>query len=88
MPRVSRRTDIFAFGCLNYEVLTGRPPYFEFETSDDPCKHVEELYADQGFPGVTNLLLGQLIRSCWCGDINSVGEIIENLEAIRTGSLG
>ena len=43
IPRVSRRIDIFAFGCTVYEVLTGRPPCFEFETSDDPSRHIEEL---------------------------------------------
>ena len=84
MPRVSRRTDIFAFGCAIYEVLTGRPPYYELETSDDPYKQVEELYANQHFPDVTNLPLGQLVRSCWFGDINSMSEVIQELEAFRT----
>ncbi len=87
MPRVSRRTDIFAFGCAIYEVLTGRPPYYELETSDDPYKQVEELYANQHFPDVTNLPLGQLIRSCWSGDINSMSEVIQELEAFRTRPL-
>ena len=87
MPRVSRGTDIFAFGCAIYEVLTGRPPYYELETSDNPYKQVEELYANQHFPDVTNLPLGQLIRSCWYGDINSMSEVIQELEAFRTRPL-
>ena len=85
IPRVSRRTDIFAFGCAIYEVLTGRPPYHELEKSDEPYKQVEELYANQYFPDITNLPLCQLIQSCWYGDINSMSEVIQELDAFRTG---
>lgn len=87
MPRVSRRTDIFAFGCAIYEVLTGRPPYYELETSDDPYEQVEELYANQRFPDAINLPLGPLIRSCWYGDIDSMSEVVQALEAFRTEPL-
>ena len=87
MPRVSRRIDIFAFGCAIYEVLTGRPPYYELEKSIELFKQVEELYANQYFPDITNLPLSQLIRSCWCGNINSMGEVIQELEAFRTRPL-
>lgn len=58
MPRVSRGTDIFTFGCVIYELSTGRQPYHELEASDDPDKQVEELYATQQFPDITNLPLG------------------------------
>lgn len=84
MPRVSQRTDIFAFGCAIYEVLTGTPPYHELEASDDPYKQVEELYANQHFPDVTHLALGPLIQSCWCGAVSSMSEVIQELEAFRT----
>ena len=87
MPRVSQRTDIFAFGCAIYEVLTGRPPHHELEASDDPYKQVEELYANQCFPNVTNLPLGDLIQSCWYGEINSMNKVIQELEVFRTRSL-
>ncbi|RMD41729.1 hypothetical protein DV735_g3395, partial [Chaetothyriales sp. CBS 134920] len=43
-PRVSQATDIFAFGCAVYEVLTGSPPYHELRVSDDRYHQVEELY--------------------------------------------
>jgi len=83
-PRVSQCTDIFAFGCAIYEILTGRPPYYELKASDDPYKQVEELYVNQRFPDVTNLPFGELIRSCWCGDVSSMSEVIVQLEAFRT----
>jgi serine/threonine protein kinase len=86
IPEVSKRTDIFAFGCAIYEVLTRRPPYHEFEASDDPYKQVEELYTNQQFPDITNLPLGQLIQSCWCGDV-SFREVIQELEAFHTRPL-
>ncbi|KAH8726659.1 kinase-like domain-containing protein [Phaeosphaeriaceae sp. PMI808] len=81
VPRVTEGTDIFAFGCLIYEVLAGRPPHHEFETLDDPYKHVEELYKRDQFPNVTDLALGQVIYDCWHWGVNSMGEVIEQLEA-------
>lgn len=87
MPRVSQRTDIFAFGCAIYEILTGKPPYHELETSDDPYGEVEKLYETHRFPDVTGLPLGQLIQSCWYGDANSMSDVIQKLEAIRTEPL-
>jgi serine/threonine protein kinase len=83
IPRVSERTDIFAFGCAVYEVLTGRPPYHELEASDDPYKQVEELYAKKHFPDVSNLPLGQLMQSCWYGDIGTMSEVVQELEAFH-----
>jgi len=34
-PRISRKTDIFAFGCAIYEVITGRQPYDELFLFED-----------------------------------------------------
>ena len=81
MPRVSRSTDIFAFGCAIYEVVTGKPPYYELRSSDDPHRQVEQLYTKNCFPNVTPLPLGRLMQSCWHGDISSMSEIIQELEA-------
>ena len=41
VPRVSRRTDIFAFGCAIYEVITGRPPHHELKSSKNRYLEVE-----------------------------------------------
>lgn len=81
MPWVSRRTDIFAFGCAIYEIITGKPPYYdEFEASDDRYREVGQLYTNNRFPDVMSLPLGWLIQGCWHGDFNSMNEIIQELD--------
>ncbi|EXJ94637.1 hypothetical protein A1O1_03033 [Capronia coronata CBS 617.96] len=82
MPRVSRQTDVFAFGCAVYEVVTGRPPYHELEGSDDRYQEVEHLYATNRYPDVTCLPapLGALIKGYWYGDFSSMGEVLRELQ--------
>lgn len=82
MPRVSRSTDIFAFGCAVYEIITGRPPNHELEKSDDPYREVEQLYANNCFPDVTSLPLSSLIWSCWHGNFNCMDEVVRELKAL------
>lgn len=86
-PTVSRHTDIFAYGCVIYEIITGKPPYHEPEKSDDPTSLVEELYKNNQFPNVTHLPLGDLMQGCWHGTFNSMTEIIQTLEAASALSL-
>lgn len=81
IPTVSKQTDIFAYGCAIYEVITGRPPYHEFETLDDRYSLVEQLYEKNQFPVVTHLPLGELMQSCWHANFNSMSEVIQELEA-------
>ncbi|KIW87192.1 uncharacterized protein Z519_12094 [Cladophialophora bantiana CBS 173.52] len=83
IPRVNRRTDIFAFGCAIYEVITGRPPHHELEASNDRYQQVEQLYTNNRFPDVTSLPLGQLIQSCWDGDFTSMSEVLRELETFQ-----
>lgn len=80
IPSVSRRTDIFAFGCAIYEVITGRPPHHELEASSDPYGQVERLYTNNCFPDVTSLPLGPLIQSCWHDDFTSMSDVLRELE--------
>ena len=75
-PRISPRTDIFVFGCAIYKILTGRPPYYELEASNDPYRQVEELYTNRRFPHITDLPLGALIQSCWYSKISSMSEVV------------
>jgi serine/threonine protein kinase len=86
-PRVSRSTDIFAFGCAIYETLTGRPPHYELEASDNKYREVEELYTNKNFPDVAKLPLGQLIQRCWHSNFSSMEEVVQELNAFGPGSL-
>jgi serine/threonine protein kinase len=83
LPRVSRRTEIFAFGCAIYEVVTGRPPHHELEKSSDRYEQVEELYTNQHFPDVTSIPLGRLIQSCWDGNFTSMSEVLQEMDAFH-----
>ncbi|RMZ82795.1 hypothetical protein DV738_g1608, partial [Chaetothyriales sp. CBS 135597] len=77
-PEVSKQTDIFAFGCVVYEILTGRHPHHELENRPEAVK---QLYQDNQFPDVANLPLGQLMQDCWHGTYNSMSEVVQALEA-------
>ncbi|KAH8621662.1 hypothetical protein IG631_23749 [Alternaria alternata] len=82
-PGVSKQTDIFAFGCAIYEVITGRPPHQELKTFEDRSTRVEELYARGIYPDVNNLPLCNLMERCWSGAIGSMAEIVRELEAFH-----
>ena len=79
-PRTSRQTDIFAYGCAIYEIVTGKPPYHELEKSHNRSSPVEQLYRNNQFPDVTHLPFGELMRNCWLGTFKSMNEIIQVLE--------
>jgi serine/threonine protein kinase len=78
---VSKRTDIFAFGCAIYEVVTGRPPHHELINFGDRSTRVQKLYASGIYPDVTHLPLCSLIQRCWSGAIGSMAEIVRELKA-------
>ncbi|KAF2755811.1 kinase-like protein [Pseudovirgaria hyperparasitica] len=82
-PYVSRTTDIFAFGCAVYEIITGKPPYHEFESLADCGAHVQQLYAACQFPDVAGVPLSNVIEKCWHGGLESMDAVIQNLEVSK-----
>lgn len=80
-PAISERTDIFAFGCAVYEVITGRQPYDELSASDDRILRVKQLYAENRFPEVGNMPLSNLMQSCWQNEFSSMAEVLQELKA-------
>ncbi|KAJ5059581.1 kinase-like domain-containing protein [Bipolaris maydis] len=80
---VSKQTDMFAFGCAVYELVTGKPPHYEQITCQDRSIRVDELYANGEYPDVTHLPLCNLIQNCWSGAMGSMAEIVRELEAFH-----
>jgi Tol biopolymer transport system component len=61
---VDKRTDIWSFGCVLYECLTGRPA-FEGETVSDLIAHILKTEPDQGaLPAGTPPHVRRLVSRC------------------------
>lgn len=82
-PRATVQTDIFALGCVMYEIMTGKPPYYEFKGMSNAREHVEHLYETNQFPDAAHLPMGHLMFDCWHGKFNSMREVIERIERFR-----
>ncbi|KAF1988967.1 kinase-like protein [Aulographum hederae CBS 113979] len=54
-PAISRKTDIFAFGCAMYEMITGKQPHDELLESKDKMRLSGQMYAENRFPKVENM---------------------------------
>jgi len=93
---VDKRTDIWAFGCVFYEMLTGRPP-FEGETSSDTVAAILEHEPDwSGLPAQTPPTIQRLIERClekdpkrrWRDIGDAALEIESALDAVVTAGAG
>ena len=66
---VDRRTDVWSFGCVLYECLTGRR-VFEGETVSDLVARILEREPDwTALPAATPAWLGSLMRRCLTKDV-------------------
>lgn len=83
LPQVTVQTDIFAYGCMLYEIETGVHPYHELRSLEDRDRRIKQLYAEKSFPDVTILIFGNVIQDCWNGDFNSMHEVVQALSKIE-----
>ncbi|KAH0845643.1 hypothetical protein AYO21_05567 [Fonsecaea monophora] len=87
-PSTSIQTDIFAFGCMIYEVMTGQPPHEDLMANEHRAQPVEQRYAEGQSPDVESLPLGDLIHKCWHGTIGSTQEVGKTLQVADRWHLG
>lgn len=81
---VTLQSDIFAYGCVVYQILTGRPTFHELTESDDRSNLVRRRCAQHRFPDIQGLLLSDVILRCWSGSFKSMAEVISALDSTST----
>ncbi len=91
---VDKRTDIWSFGCLLYEVLTGRRAYAGPTVSDNIAQILVGDPDWDALPAKLHPKIGELLRRCLqkdpkqrCRDIGNARIEIEQILADPTGSL-
>ncbi|KAL2754791.1 hypothetical protein ACRALDRAFT_1082460 [Sodiomyces alcalophilus JCM 7366] len=73
---LSPQGDLFAFGSLAYELLTGERPYATLSEAQ-----IRARYEQQDFPDVTSLgSIGRVIRSCWEGGYHNSQAVANDLK--------
>jgi Tol biopolymer transport system component len=86
---VDRRTDIWAFGCLLYEMLAGRRPFEGDGISEVLAAVIMAPIAFDALPSSTPSRLDRLVRRCLERDprrrLRDIGEARLALEDIQTG---
>lgn len=82
-------TDIFAFGCLLFEIEQGSPPYSDTFNHLPPHKQasqIESLYSKGQYPDVSGLFLGQIISACWNRRFRDMAEVLMALRRLSSRS--
>ena len=87
---VDERTDIWAFGCLLYELLTGQRA-FSGESSEDTIAAVLEREPDwQALPAKTPAKVRELLRRCLQKDpgrrLQNIADARRTIEEVQRGS--
>lgn len=73
------KTDLFALGCLIYEISTGVRPYNEIDDEE-----VERLYSANVFPDLEGLRYRDVINKCWTLQYASVSMLQDDFNLCLT----
>ena len=92
-PHVDHRADIYAFGCLAYEVLTGRPPFAGMTAQQVLAAHVTQqpepvTQRRSACPPALATLVMRCLEKKPADRPQSAAELHEQLELIATPSGG
>ena len=79
----SKMTDIFALGCLIYEISTGLRPYHEID--DEHYEEIERRYAAQEFPCLDGIRYQDIIYKCWTSQYAGVDQIVQDISSCIEG---
>lgn len=67
--------DIFAFGSICYEIITGQPPYHQLDDQNLSYKFIRG-----DFPTTKGLTYGAIMRDCWSGKLMSFEAILSAIK--------
>ena len=93
-PHIDHRADIYAFGCLAYEVLTGRPPFAGMTAQQVLAAHVTQRHRKPGHvrraaaPPRSTTMVMRCLEKKPADRPQSAAELHEQLELIATPSGG
>ena len=84
---VDKRTDIWAFGCVLYEMLTGRVTFPGDTASDSIAKILEREPDWSALPGTTPISIRRLLLRCLTKDpkkrLRDIGDVRIEIDAIN-----
>lgn len=78
------KTDLFALGCLIYEISTGVRPYNEIDDHEE----IERLYSASRFPNLEGLRYRDIINKCWTFQYSSAGMLQDDFSRCFTRDKG
>ncbi|RAH67132.1 protein kinase family protein [Aspergillus aculeatinus CBS 121060] len=78
-PR-SIQTDLFALGCLIFEIVAGYRPYEEI--GDDDWETIAQNYSRGIFPPVEGIRYGDIIHQCWTSRYTKADQVLADIENV------
>ncbi|RAH65219.1 kinase-like protein [Aspergillus aculeatinus CBS 121060] len=80
-PR-SFHTDVFALGCLIYEIAVGKKPYADID--DEDWEQIANNYAAGSFPRLDRVKYQHIIRHCWILQYDDAQDVLRDIGAMES----